>query len=79
MALYDTVNPLVPGSRRGDEIGISSAAYKVSSWISDLALAYTHSKMARKTRKELAKLSDRALEDIGLTRSDIVAGTYRGL
>lgn len=79
MALYETVNPLVPSSRRGDDLGISSASYHAVTWISDLVLGLKKAKLERQTRKALSHLSDRTLEDIGLTRGDIIAGTYRGL
>jgi uncharacterized protein YjiS (DUF1127 family) len=79
MAIIDNINPLVHSSRRGDDFGIASATYHLVTFITDTSTALKSWRIAARTRKELSKLSDRALEDIGLTRGDIVAGTYRGL
>lgn len=60
MAAYETSRPaqgLVGG--------------RVSSFISSLVADYAAWNDARVTRKALSKLSDRELDDIGLTRGDV--------
>lgn len=46
--------------------------------LSRFAAAFTAWKDARATRKALSALTDRELEDIGLTRADIATFSARG-
>ncbi|MCK4712909.1 MAG: DUF1127 domain-containing protein [Marinosulfonomonas sp.] len=72
MATYENTRLLVDGAR-GSDFGISRVAYRFVGFVTDLSYAIAHWNGARKTRKELSKLSDHALEDIGLSRGDIAA------
>ncbi|MDN5786880.1 DUF1127 domain-containing protein [Pseudorhodobacter sp.] len=49
----------------------ATTTYNVVSFFSNIANAVIAWNDARVTRNSLAKLSDRELDDIGLTRSDI--------
>jgi len=59
MAFYDNVRASDSTNRAGGSI------------FSRLAAAIAHRNEIRKTRAALARLSDRELDDIGLTRADI--------
>ena len=72
MAVYENTRLLVDGAS-GSDLGISRGAYRIASFVANLGDAFAHWNSARKTRKELSKLSDRSLEDIGLTRGDILS------
>lgn len=45
-------------------------------WFRDMARSYAKNQQSRQTYKELSKLSDRELNDIGISRSDIRAVAY---
>ena len=45
--------------------------FRVTQFISNALIAFSNWNDARVTRKSLAKLSDRELDDIGLCRGDI--------
>ena len=62
MALYD--------STRG-QIGTPSLSGRMSSMIASLVTTLIAWNDARVTRNSLAQLTDRELDDIGLTRGDI--------
>ncbi len=70
MTVYNNTRLLVDGAR-GSDLGISRAVYRLTTFIADLGTSFANWNSARKTRAELSKLSDYALEDIGLTRGDI--------
>ena len=70
MAVYENTRLLVDGAR-GSDLGISHGAYRIATFVADLGHSASKWNSARKTRKELSKLSDRVLEDIGLTRGEI--------
>ena len=70
MTAYNNTRLLVDGAR-GSDLGISRAVYRLTTFIADLGTSFANWNSARKTRAELSKLSDYALEDIGLTRGDI--------
>lgn len=70
MATYENTRLLVDGAR-GSDLGMSHGVYRLVTAASDLTLSFGKWNSARKTRNELAKLSNYALEDIGLTRGDI--------
>ena len=72
MATYENTRLLVVGAR-GSDFGIAHGAYRIATIVTDFAITFSNWRSARKTHNELAKLSDRALEDIGLTRGDIGA------
>ncbi len=70
MTVYNNTRLLVDGAR-GSDLGISRGVYRMTTFIADLGTSLASWNSARKTRAELSKLSDHALEDIGLTRGDI--------
>ncbi len=70
MTVYNNTRLLVDGAS-GSDLGISRGVYRLTTFIADLGTSYSNWNSTRKTRKELSKLSDYALEDIGLTRGDI--------
>jgi len=70
MATYENTRLLVDGAR-GSDLGVSHGVYRIATFVTDLAQTFSNWNSARKTRKELAKLSDYVLDDIGLTRGDI--------
>lgn len=72
MATYENTRLLVDGAR-GPDLGIAHGAYRLATNVTDLAITFGKWNSARKTRKELSKLTDYALEDIGLNRGDIDA------
>ncbi len=72
MATYENTRLLVPGAG-GYDFGISSITTKAT----DFGTAISNWNAARKTRKELSKLSDRVLDDIGICRADIATFTIR--
>ncbi|MEM1387135.1 MAG: DUF1127 domain-containing protein [Pseudomonadota bacterium] len=61
MALYDTTRPMVDGRQTQRSAGI----------FAQLVAWYHTWSETRATREALYKLSDRDLEDVGLTRGDI--------
>ena len=75
MATYENTRLLVDGAR-GSDLGISRGVYRITTFVADLAQTFAIWNSARKTRKELFKLSDRVLDDIGLSRGDIVAFSF---
>lgn len=76
MATYENTRLLVDGAR-GSDFGIAHGAYRLATNITDLYLTVSNWNAARKTRNELASLSNYVLEDIGLTRGDIDAFSCR--
>ena len=72
MATYENTRLLVDGAR-GSDLGISRVAYRFVGFVTELGQTFANWNSARKTRKELFRLSDHALDDIGLTRGDISA------
>lgn len=76
MATYENTRLLVDGAR-GPDFGIAHGAYRIATNVTDLVQSIASWNSARKTRNELAKLSNYVLEDIGLTRGDIDAFSYR--
>lgn len=42
-------------------------------WVADVRRSWDYQKQIRQTEKELARLSDRELNDIGIARGDIYA------
>ncbi|PHQ99329.1 MAG: hypothetical protein COB39_04500 [Marinosulfonomonas sp.] len=72
MATYENTRLLIDGARGGG-IGISRGVYRITTFVTDLAQTFANWNSARRTRKQLAKLSDYMLEDIGLTRGDIAS------
>ncbi len=72
MATYENTRLLVDGAR-GPDFGIAHGAYRLATNVTDLYQSFSNWNSARKTRNELAKLSNYVLEDIGLTRGDIDA------
>jgi len=72
MATFENTRLLVDGAR-GSDFGIAHRAYRIATIVSDMGQTFADWNSARKTRKELSKLSDYVLEDIGLTRADIDA------
>ncbi len=72
MATYENTRLLVDGAR-GSDLGISHGVYRITTFVTDQVQTFSNWNSARKTRKELAKLSDYVLEDIGLTRGDIAS------
>ncbi len=76
MTVYDNTRLLVDGAR-GSDLGISRAVYRIITAFSQAAESFAKWNNARITRKELSKLSDRQLEDIGLTRADIDSYSLR--
>jgi len=70
MATYENTRLLVDGAR-GSDFGIAHGAYRLATIVTDLVQTFGKWNSARKTRRELSKLSNYALEDIGLTRGDI--------
>lgn len=56
-------------------IAVSNALHidAVLDFFRDLKRSYTHAKQVRETIRELSKLSDRELNDIGIARGDIWA------
>ena len=72
MATYENTRLLVDGAR-GTDLGLSHGVYRIVTATTDLMLSFSKWNTTRKTRNELGELSNRALEDIGLTRSDIAA------
>jgi uncharacterized protein YjiS (DUF1127 family) len=52
-----------------DKIGLHSLA----EWFKQIAREMEHTRSVRATIKELSKLSDRELNDIGISRGDIYA------
>jgi uncharacterized protein YjiS (DUF1127 family) len=62
MAFFDTTRTAY---------GTSSAASRISAFVAQMAVAVVAWNDARVTRRALTSLSDRELEDIGLTRGDI--------
>lgn len=56
----------------------TAGAGTLSGWIAGLGAAVVAWNDARVTRKALSRLSDRELDDIGLTRSDIDTIVWRG-
>lgn len=72
MATYENTRLLVDGAR-GTDLGLAHGVYRFVTAATDLKLSIGKWNSARKTRNELAKLSNAALEDIGLTRGDIDA------
>jgi len=69
MATYQNTRTLVTGAR-GFDLGFIAA-------ITNFGTTFSNWNKTRITRKELNKLSDHALEDIGLCRADIAAFTAR--
>ena len=55
-----------------DKIGLTGLA----TWFKRLAATYKHHRQAQITIKELSRLSDRELNDMGLTRGDIYTVAY---
>jgi len=76
MTVYNNTRLLVDGAR-GSDLGISRAVYRLTTLIADLGTSFANWNSTRRTRKELSKLSDYVLEDIGLTRGDINHLTLR--
>lgn len=72
MATFENTRLLVDGAR-GSDFGIAHSAYRLATNVTDIYMSIANKNAARKTRNELAKLSNYVLEDIGLTRGDIDA------
>jgi len=68
MAVFETTHPSVIGASVTDRLGryMTRALSALIAWNDD-----------RATRKALSRLSDRELDDIGLSRSDILAISSR--
>lgn len=76
MATYENTRLLVDGAR-GSDLGIAHGVYSIVTAVTDLGQRFSEWNSARKTRNELAKLSNYVLEDIGLTRADIEAFSFQ--
>lgn len=60
MAAFDTSRPTTSASAKGFMAFVFFAIERITAW-----------NESRQTRQMLSRLSDHALEDIGLTRSDL--------
>lgn len=59
-----------------ETLHISSAIHSITEYFRAIGESYRKNKVSRQTYKELNRLSDRELNDIGISRSDIRAVAY---
>jgi len=70
MATHENTRLLVDGARSYD-LGFAHGVSGLVTTMSDFGRSLANWNATRQTRKELAKLSDYSLEDIGLCRAEI--------
>lgn len=76
MAIYKNTRALGHPTQNSD-LGISHGVYRITTMLSDLTIGFRNWTAARKTRRELSRLPDRILDDIGITRAEIADYSVR--
>jgi len=76
MTVYDNTRLLVDGAHSSN-LDISRGVYRLTTFIAELGSQIAAWNSTRITRKELSKLTDTTLDDIGLNRADIPSLTIR--